>query len=105
MRAKDDDKHRPVNLRQSCVTLASIMQPANESDPCSHVLFVVNDGMFNFMERELTEADVVEGVMLVTLEEVVQRDPTLMSILDLPEGWCARRSSIGGQWERECVDE
>ncbi|WP_067825211.1 hypothetical protein [Nocardia inohanensis] len=37
--------------------------------------------------------------LLVQLSEVVDRDPTIAELANLPYGWIARRSEAGAPWE------
>ena len=37
---------------------------------------------------------------VICLHHLVDRDPTLTEIADLPEGWEAWRDSVGGEWHR-----
>ncbi|MCX4026144.1 hypothetical protein H0A36_11455 [Endozoicomonas sp. SM1973] len=46
-----------------------------------------------------------EDLMLVGMAEVISTDNTLLSIADLPPGWCAERSFIGGDWVRYRSDD
>ncbi|MEH6446922.1 MAG: hypothetical protein V7784_23770 [Oceanospirillaceae bacterium] len=41
-----------------------------------------------------------EDLMLVAMGEVINLDPTLYSIADLPSGWSATRESINSEWVR-----
>ncbi|EUJ10736.1 hypothetical protein Meth11DRAFT_1564 [Methylophilaceae bacterium 11] len=41
-----------------------------------------------------------EDLMLVGMGEVVDLDPTLASIADLPPGWSAERTSVKSNWVR-----
>lgn len=38
--------------------------------------------------------------LVVSMECIVLRDPTLIEIADLPPGWGACRETVGGMWER-----
>jgi hypothetical protein len=38
--------------------------------------------------------------VLVALRDVVERDPSLYSLADLPSGWVATRKSASDQWLR-----
>jgi hypothetical protein len=38
---------------------------------------------------------------VIAMEEAVNRDPTLISIADLPSGWRAWRESVGAVWHRK----
>jgi hypothetical protein len=46
-------------------------------------------------EKHMSEA------MVVTLEEVYFRDPTIVEVADLPPGWKASRAGVGMPWVRE----
>jgi hypothetical protein len=37
---------------------------------------------------------------LVSLKNILQLDPSLEGIADLPPGWSAQRQSVGGCWNR-----
>ena len=37
---------------------------------------------------------------MVTMEQIVEMDPTLKEIADLPPGWIAYRDFIGDEWDR-----
>lgn len=41
-----------------------------------------------------------KDAMLVALQEVVEVDPTILEIADLPPGWMAQREAIGAPWRR-----
>ena len=38
---------------------------------------------------------------VIGMGEALKLDPTLRSIADLPPGWIAERTSVGGEWKRE----
>lgn len=40
------------------------------------------------------------GPELVCFHHMVEKDPTLEELADLPKGWCAERSAPGSPWER-----
>ncbi|AZN97752.1 hypothetical protein EJ066_10900 [Mesorhizobium sp. M9A.F.Ca.ET.002.03.1.2] len=57
------------------------------------------DGSWLFHNSEPGPVD--EGdIMLVGLQEVVQRDESILELADLPEGWHAWRSSKSSPWQR-----
>ena len=39
--------------------------------------------------------------MLVALHEIVDFDPTVLEVADLPPGWVAIRDRRGGSWRRQ----
>jgi hypothetical protein len=56
------------------------------------------DGMWQFHDGSEFELD---DAMLVSLEEVVALDSTLMKIYDLPIGWIAWRDTKDSVWHRQ----
>lgn len=38
--------------------------------------------------------------VLLTMEEIISKDNTLLDIFDLPPGWMAIRKKVGGEWYR-----
>lgn len=47
-----------------------------------------------------TTNDVKDG-RVIGMREVLELDPTLRTIADLPPGWSAWRESVGAAWHRE----
>jgi hypothetical protein len=43
--------------------------------------------------------EVADG-MVVSLQSMVERDPTLVEVADLPPGWQAARERVGAAWKR-----
>src|SRR5512134_1615625 len=66
--------------------------------PILHVSHDDEDGAWQFHtggpEVSASEA------MIVALEEMVDRDPTICELADLPCGWFAERDGIGHPWRR-----
>jgi hypothetical protein len=64
------------------------------------VVFVIHyseDESWAFLSGEAFSPD--RG-LLVSMGNVVRRDPSLLSIADLPPGWVATRDSADGRWLR-----
>lgn len=57
-----------------------------------------DDGGWQFLCG--TTSDPADG-RIVHLEEIVAMDPTITEVADLPLGWVAFRSTVGGDWTRE----
>lgn len=57
------------------------------------------DGQWQFLCGEAHAEDVSE-YCVGGLGHVVVQDPTLVDVLDLPEGWDAERDSVGAPWRR-----
>ena len=70
------------------------------------VLYVVHDwdGDWQFLDET---PDDPGDCVLMCMGCVLEQDPTLSEVADLPVGWGARRSEVGGSWTRcqEAPDE
>jgi hypothetical protein len=55
------------------------------------------DGIWQFLPGVTFS---VSDAMVVALEEVVEQDPSLLSLADLPGGWRAERISPAEHWVR-----
>jgi len=38
---------------------------------------------------------------MICLHHIVDRDPTIKELADLPTGWCAWRDNVGDPWNRQ----
>jgi len=63
-----------------------------------------DDGAWQFHSINGAPDDLAEH-RLVALEEIVTQDPTIAEVADLPLGWRATRSDVGGPWKRERAAE
>jgi hypothetical protein len=57
-----------------------------------------DDGGWQFLTGGPFE---VEDGMVVSLQGMLQRDPSLVELMDLPLGWHAWRERPGDPWQRE----
>lgn len=57
-----------------------------------------DDGAWQFHPEGGTAESEAQVVSLKTIAYV---DPSILSLADLPPGWCAWRSTRDGQWRRE----
>jgi len=66
--------------------------------PILYVSHDVDDGAWQF----LTGAERVStgDAMIVALENMVDHDPSICELADLPCGWSAERDGIGSPWRR-----
>ena len=76
------------------ITIRQIMRG---DAPILHVV-LDDDGEWQFLGWETPEA---KEAMVVGLSSIVQRDPTIKRLYDLPLGWHAYRHSVADAWTRE----
>jgi hypothetical protein len=57
------------------------------------------DGDWQFLDG--SDNPRVEDGVLVCLGHVLERDPSVADVHDLPMGWLAWRSAVGASWQRE----
>ena len=60
------------------------------------------DGAWQFHDAARAPAR-MEDARLVSLRGMVERDPSLRELADLPEGWQAERDAPGAAWRRSPV--
>lgn len=67
-----------------------------EHSPVIHVMHE-NNGDWQFLGKEnnLKEKD----AMIISMEEILEHDPTLQTVLSLPLGYEAKRNNIDKKWE------
>ena len=80
------------------VAVITTRQVVHGAAPILWVSHDEDDGSWQFHTGELVE---VEDAMVVGLEEIVERDPTVFELADLPVGWVAWRRAPGEPWERK----
>jgi len=65
--------------------------------PVLHVTHDEDDGGWQFLTGEIVE---VSQAFVVALREMIEHDPSLVPLADLPLGWHARRVDKDAKWER-----
>lgn len=58
-----------------------------------------DDGCWQFHTNQ-SEALIETDAVLISLQSVVNLDPSIMALADLPLGWCAWRYSIEDVWKK-----
>jgi hypothetical protein len=71
-------------------------------EPVTHVFHDSNDGAWQF--HGPTESK-DEDCILACLHHVVDRDPSVESLFDLPPGWNAHRDGPAAAWVRELTQD
>jgi hypothetical protein len=82
----------PMDL--AVITLGRIVR---EGAPLLLVTHDEEDGAWQFLDGEHVFED---DALVVSLFEMVQFDPSLRELADLPVGWFAWRASPGEPWQR-----
>jgi len=75
----------------------SVSQIIRDGEPVLLVSHDADDGGWQFLTGG---AFTVADAMLVSLESMVRRDPTLTELADLPLGWQAWRETPAAPWKR-----
>jgi hypothetical protein len=69
-----------------------------KKDWIQHVSHDEDDGAWQFHPFAGTMEDEASVVSLKTILEI---DPSISSLSDLPLGWCASRRAMNAEWKRE----
>lgn len=69
-----------------------------KKSPIIHVYHFDEDGTWQFLSSEETEAD--EDFRIVSLEEIIIFDNSVLEISDLPLGYEAHRINENSTWEQ-----
>lgn len=89
---KDDwPFNQPRNV--ACISLRQIFQ--NEK-PILHVTHDADDECWQFLGLESPRE---EDAWVVTLEEAVERDPSIIRLASMPPGWHAWRTTEKDEWK------
>jgi hypothetical protein len=78
----------------AALTVRSIL----EGDPVLYVSHDADDDGWQFLDGRPPE--VADG-RLIAMRHVLELDPSLRTIADLPPGWIAWRRSVADPWVRE----
>jgi hypothetical protein len=78
----------------------TLRQIIDGSIPVLHVSHDADDHGWQFLSLETPRE---EDAAIVGLSEILEMDPSLQELFDLPPGWRAWRRSIQDPWAREPV--
>jgi hypothetical protein len=95
-----DQNDWPWDQPKNCATLTT-RQVMDEDMPILQVSHYEDDHSWAFTCGTTNDE---EDALLVALESVVKRDPTLAEIADLEPGWSAVREFVGAEWIRKQDD-
>jgi hypothetical protein len=68
-----------------------------DKKPITHVLHEIEDGAWQFFSDDDYD-DFEKVAMVVSLDEIIEFDKTVLEIADLPLGYYATRKSIAENW-------
>ena len=83
----------------AAITLRRIVLPKN-GEPPKPVLYVLHDAddhSWQFLDGDHVRT---EDAAVVGMETMLNHDPSLAEIADLPPGWIATRAAPGKPWRR-----
>jgi len=96
-RRKVPEEHWPFDQPPNCAVI-TVREIIKDGAPIQHVARDSDDHGWQF----LTLADAnEEDAMVVCFSDIVDRDPSLLELADLPPGWHAWRLSATSEWIRE----
>jgi hypothetical protein len=75
-------------------------QVMDEGWPVLYVEHAAGDGSWQFVNGVAGDTEDEANVVLVHAEHVLELDPTLRRLADLPPGWCAWRPPGSDDWTR-----
>jgi hypothetical protein len=93
-----DDPNKPWPWDQAPNVAAVTVRSILEGAPILVVAHDADDDGWQFLDGQ--EVD-TEEARLIAMRGVLQLDPSLRAIADLPPGWMASRHRVGGAWSRQ----
>ena len=90
----------PFDQPRNCatVTLRSIVA---DNLPILYVSHDADDHGWQFLDGQPLN---MSNALLVSLSTIVEHDPTVVEVADLPPGWVATRIAAGSPWKRQPTD-
>jgi hypothetical protein len=89
----------PFDQPRNCAVF-TVRQILDRSQPVLHVTHDFDDHGWQFLAWETPKS---EDAKIVALEEIINFDPSLLLLADLPPGWHAWRRIVGDPWTRKPV--
>jgi Domain of unknown function (DUF4262) len=71
------------------------------TEPVTYVSHDLEDGAWQFLGDSMSGG---QGPVLLCLHHVIDNDPTLVELADLPQGWWAERAKPGEPWMKQRRD-
>jgi hypothetical protein len=86
----------PFDQPPNCATI-SLRSIVFGGAPILHVTHDADDHGWQFLDGQQAKT---ANAAVVLLKEIVDLDPSVLAIADLPVGWCAWRATIDADWQR-----
>ncbi|MFN5707742.1 MAG: barstar family protein [Planctomycetota bacterium] len=86
----------PFDQPPNCATFTT-RHVLRDRKPITRVVHDESDHGWQFLSDDGAD---MNSALLVCLSEVVKHDNTVLEIANLPPGWVATRTSVGGKWTR-----
>jgi hypothetical protein len=90
----------PFDQPRNCAVFTT-RQVLEREEPILRVTHDTDDHGWQFLGRGAR----AEDAKIISLEEAVELDPSVLQIADLPVGWHAWRSSVEEPWIREIISD
>jgi hypothetical protein len=87
----------PFDQAPNVAALTTLRVTRREA-PILLVVHYADDHSWAFMDGG---SNSVKNALIVSMQHVLNLDPSLRDVADLPPGWLARRAHVGAQWSRE----
>lgn len=91
----------PFDQPPNCGVI-TIRQVVSGEEPILDVYHDLDDHGWQFIGASGANTD--DG-MIVSLQAIVELDPTVLEVADMEPGWVARRDSADAPWVRERFEE
>jgi hypothetical protein len=92
------EKPWPFDQPPNCAAI-TLRQIVRDGAPVLLVTHDEDDHGWQFLDG--SEVPSASDAMIVCMSHIVETDPTLYELADLPPGWRAWRTSARGEWVRE----
>ena len=90
----------PFYQPRNCAVFTT-RQVLEREEPILRVTHDTDDHGWQFLGRDAR----AEDAKIISLEEAVELDPSVLQVADLPVGWHAWRASVEEPWIREIIPD
>ena len=91
------DKEWPFDQAPNVAALTTVYITRKDA-PILLVVHYSDDHSWAFIDGG---SNSIKNAITVSMQHILNLDPTMREVADLPPGWLARRTQVGAQWLRE----